>query len=341
MLNLYQLQMFLAVVDSGSFSAAATQLHVTQPAVSEGVRALEQRLGSRLFDRRGHRAAVTPEGAALIEQARGLLAMAERTEQSILGQRGVISGTLRLATATSAGGPVLAGRLGEFARAHPAVGSTLVVRDPAAVLDGLRAGEFDVGFLGEPARGARLTHLQVATDEWVFLVPPGHPWLAGGPAPEPGPGGEPGPGPARRKRGRPPARRPGMPARPSVAVPAAALGTQPLVLENAESILGAQARRELRDLLDERDLAWTTLRLVLELVTPSGVLQAVEAGAGIGILALSQLLSYAGPLTPVRAEGKPLLRQLYAVRDPRVAPAPLTAAWWDFLAAGEVPSIKS
>ena len=64
MLNLYQLQMFLAVVDSGSFSAAAEHLHLTQPAVSEGVRALEHAWAPACFERRGHRAALTPEAGA-------------------------------------------------------------------------------------------------------------------------------------------------------------------------------------------------------------------------------------------------------------------------------------
>ncbi|HUS13393.1 MAG TPA: LysR family transcriptional regulator, partial [Chloroflexia bacterium] len=241
MLNLYQLQMFLAVIDTGSFSAAAAQLHVTQPAVSEGVRALEQRLAARLFDRRGHRAAVTPEGVALITTARALLEMAETAEQALLGQRGVISGTLRLATATSAAGPAMAGQLGAFARAHATVASSVVPRETTALLDGLRAGEFDVGFLPERPRGSQLLHLLVATDEWVLLAPPGHPWVT---APPPTTAdGEPPPS-APRKRGRPP-RVPPAP-RAVTPVPPEHLAGTPLVLETADSVLGAQARRELR-----------------------------------------------------------------------------------------------
>jgi DNA-binding transcriptional LysR family regulator len=331
-LNLYQLQMFLAVVDSGSFSAAAEHLHVTQPAVSEGVRALEHRLNTRLFDRRGHRAALTPEGANLIETARRLLVLADQAEQGLMGQKGVLSGALRLATATSAGGPLLGERMGAFAGSHPALRLSLVARDPAVVLDGLREGEFDTGFLAAPLPGSRLHYLPIAADEWLLLAPPGHAWT-GTPPPDdlpPPPGDGP---PVKRKRGRPPARRP-EPAPPLPSVDLVALRGQPLVLETADSPLGAQARRELRDLLEEHDVPWSDLRPVLELGSPLQVVRAVEAGAGVGLLPAAELADYAGPAGRVRSEGRALTRRLFAVRDGRTPLSPVLAAWWDFLTAG-------
>ncbi len=332
MLNLYQLQMFLAVVDSGSFSAAAEHLHVTQPAVSEGVRALEHRLNTRLFDRRGHRAALTPEGANLIETARRLLVLADQAEQGLMGQKGVLSGALRLATATSAGGPLLGERMGAFAGSHPALRLSLVARYPAAVLDGLREGEFDTGFLAGPLPGSRLHYLPIAADEWLLLAPPGHVWTGATAPPDdlPPPGDAP---PVKRKRGRPPVRRP-EPAPPLPSVDLAALRGQPLVLETADSPLGAQARRELRDLLEEHDVPWSDLRPVLELGSPLQVVRAVEAGAGVGLLPAAELADYAGPAGRVRPEGRALTRRLFAVRDGRTPLSPVLTAWWDFLTAG-------
>ncbi|MGI8588904.1 MAG: LysR family transcriptional regulator [Chloroflexia bacterium] len=324
MLNLYQLQMFLAVVDRGSFTAAAEQLHVTQPAVSEGVRALETRLGSRLFDRRGHRASVTPEGAALIASARELLEQAEQAEQEMLSRRGVVSGKLRLATATSAAAPMLAERLGGFARSHPGVRAELTARQQAALLDGLRLGEFDMGFLAEATHDNRLVSVPIGSDEWVLLAPPAHPWTAT-------PRNE-APrdlvAPPKRKRGRPPGRRAAMGARVLTAMPASALSDQPLVLEWVESVQADAARREMRGMLDERGLAWGSLRLILEVGSPGEVVRAVEAGAGVGIISLSQLNGYAGPATAFRVE-QPLARSLVAVRDKRVTLSPVMTAWWE------------
>ncbi|MDQ2809400.1 MAG: LysR family transcriptional regulator [Chloroflexota bacterium] len=325
MLNLYQLQMFLAVVDSGSFSAAAEQLHVTQPAVSEGVRALEGRLGVRLFDRRGHRAAVTPEGTALIATARHLLTLAEQTEQTLLQGRGVVGGHLRLATATSAGSTVVAARLGAFLHSHPAATARLVAHDPAAVLDGVLDGTFDAGFLAAAPAHARLVTLPVATDEWVLLAPPGHAWMvpaAGPPA-----------APPKRKRGRPPLAHPVTPHAPQDLPDPTALRMVPLVLECADSPLGHAARRELRDGFDAAGLPWTELRAVLEVGGPAEVVAAVEAGAGVGLVPLTTLATYSGPATPFRLAGHPLPRLLVAVRDGRAALSPLAAAWWACLSS--------
>jgi len=324
-LNLYQLQMFLAVVDSGSFSAAAEQLHVTQPAVSEGVRALESRLGVRLFDRRGRRAAVTPEGTALIATARHLLTLAEQSEQTLLQGRGVVGGHLRLATATSAGSAVLAARLGAFLHGHPLATARLVAHDPAVVVDGVLDGTFDAGFLAAAPAHPRLVTLPVARDEWVLLAPPGHAWTlpaAGPPA-----------APPQRKRGRPPLPRPVAPGAPQDLPDPAALRTVPLVLECADSPLGQAARRELRDGFDAAGLPWTALRLALEVGSPAAVVAAVEAGAGVGLVPLTALVAYVGPALCFRLAGHPLPRLLVAVRDQRTALSPLAAAWWRLLSA--------
>ncbi len=326
MLNLYQLQMFLAVVDSGSFSAAAEQLHVTQPAVSEGVRALESRLGVRLFDRRGRRAAATPEGTALIPTARRLLTLAEETEQTLLHGRGVVAGRLRLATATSAGAAVLAGRLGTFLHTHPAATAQLVARDAAAVLDGVLGGEFDAGFLAAPPTHERLLTLAAATDEWVLLAPPGHVWTA----PPDGPLAP----PLKRKRGRPALTPAAAPVVPHDLPDPAALRAEALVLESADSVLGQAARRELRDLFDALGLPWTALRPTLEVGSSAEIVAAVEAGAGVGLLPLTALATYSGPAGLCRFAGRPLLRALIAVRDRRAALSPLAAAWWAALGGG-------
>jgi DNA-binding transcriptional LysR family regulator len=146
--------------------------------------------------------------------------------------------------------------------------------------------------------------------------------------------------PVKRKRGRPPARRP-EPAPPLPTVDLAALRDQPLVLESADAPLGAQARRELRDLLEERDVPWAGLRPVLELGSPLQVVRAVEAGAGVALLPAAELAGYTGPAARVRPDGRPLTRILFAVRDSRTPLSPVLTAWWDFLtthSAGPEPA---
>src|SRR5689334_7253396 len=158
MLNLYQLQMFVAVADAGSFSAAARRLHMTQPAVSMSVQALEKTVGDPLFKRRGQRVELTPLGHRLIGPARQLMSLADQTEQALHAGRGLLAGRLRLGCATWGGTLDLARLLGTFQQAHPQVRVSLTTDASAEVLDQLRAGELDGALLPERVRGRSLEH---------------------------------------------------------------------------------------------------------------------------------------------------------------------------------------
>jgi DNA-binding transcriptional LysR family regulator len=92
------LRAFLLVAESASFSAAAEQLHITQPAVSKRVATLEQQLGTSLFDRIGRRVSLTEAGAALLPHARSIWHNLGQAEQSIRDLSGVVGGRLRLGT---------------------------------------------------------------------------------------------------------------------------------------------------------------------------------------------------------------------------------------------------
>lgn len=310
MLNLYQLQLFLAVVDAGSFSEAARRLHMTQPAVSMSVGALEKALGDRLFRRRGQRMELTPLGHQLLGPARRLMALADQTEQALQAGRGVVAGRLRLGSATGAGALDLAGRLGAFGRAYPQVQISLTSDLPAALLSALRAGELDSVFLAERVRGRSLDHKLLSTDEWVLVVPATHPWTAPLPPPD-------------------------MPPGPAAPVPLPALSPdqlrdQPLVLLSADQPEGLNARRELAAVLEERGLAWRELQITLELPTEPAVLAAVEAGAGAGVVPRTLWTGRPAALTAFTLHGGPLLRPLYAVRDRRLPATPAAAAWWEW-----------
>jgi DNA-binding transcriptional LysR family regulator len=311
MLNLYQLQLFLAVADAGSYSEAARQLHMTQPAVSMSVAALEKALGDRLFRRRGQRMELTPFGHQLLGPARQLMTLADQTEQALQAGRGIVAGRLRLGSATSAGALDLARRLGAFGHAYPRVTITLTTDLPAALLVALRAGELDAILLTERVRGRSLDHKLLSTDEWVIAVPPTHPWATAPAPPDPTAPLAPGALPALTPE---------------------QLRDQPLVLTSADPPTGLNTRRELTALLEERGLAWRDLRLALELPTDLAVLAAIEAGAGAGIVPRPLLAGWPSALVAFTLRGGPLLRPLIAVRDRRHPPPPPAAAWWDWAA---------
>ena len=328
MLNLYHLEMFLAVVDTGSFSAAAESLHLTQPAVSEGVKALEGKLDTRLFDRRGRRAAVTPEGAGL-DRSRAAAARAGRgggsrrpaarrrhprraaPRHGHVGGRGLARRARRRLHRRPSRNALRAGP-------RPARGAA---RRPARRRD-------DCAFFASDPAAPTLPARWSPPMKWALVAPPGHAWLSGLPS-EPRP-------PLKRLRGRPP-RRLNAPATPATAeIDLDDLTEERVVLLGADGPLGQEARRELRALLAGRGLALAALRVAVEAPDFAGALRAVEEGAGVGLLPLALLDAYRGPAVAFRVAEEPLERRLYAVRDSRFLGAGAGAAWWAFL-TGDAP----
>src|SRR3954447_4872501 len=98
MFSLRQLEYLVTVVDSGSFTRAAGLLHVTQPALSHQVRALESQVGGRLLERLPRAVRLTPTGRALLPHARAALADAERARTAARQAVGLECGELQLAT---------------------------------------------------------------------------------------------------------------------------------------------------------------------------------------------------------------------------------------------------
>src|SRR5947209_17528713 len=117
-----QLAAFCAVVERRSFSQAADQLGVTQPAVSLQIRSLEQRLGQQLLDRSGRRVEPTEAGIRLYRGAQRLLAFEEQMLQELGDDaEGEVSGRLEIGASTGPGGSVLPVVLAEFQRLNPTV----------------------------------------------------------------------------------------------------------------------------------------------------------------------------------------------------------------------------
>lgn len=116
-----QLKAFVAVADSQSFSRAADQLHLTQPAVSKRIANLETELGQRLFDRVGHAVHLTPAGQTLLPRARRLLQDMDDTATALSNLTGRIAGPLRIATSHHIGLRRLPALLSDYTARYPEV----------------------------------------------------------------------------------------------------------------------------------------------------------------------------------------------------------------------------
>lgn len=178
--TLRELECFTAVAETHSFTRAAQNLRLAQPPLSRHIRALEEKLGTRLFERTGRRVTLTPAGVVFCEETRGVLARLRRageaTRRFALGQ----TERLRLGFVSAVLGPELVGVLRAIREAHPKVQLAMSDAPPAEQLAALRRGELDGGFVGlaprEPAAGVRFVRWH--REPLTAFVPFGHPLAA-------------------------------------------------------------------------------------------------------------------------------------------------------------------
>src|SRR5919108_337758 len=173
-----QLAAFCAVVDRKSFSQAAEQLGVTQPAVSLQIRSLEKRLGERLLDRSGRRVEPTEAGVRLYRSAQRLLALEQHLLEEVAGDGDELHGRLEIGCSTGPGATVLPLLLCEFQAANPGVAISLSVNDTLHVIDLVAERRLELGVVGAAPRHRAVTFEPFFQDEVVLAVPPKHP-LAG------------------------------------------------------------------------------------------------------------------------------------------------------------------
>jgi DNA-binding transcriptional LysR family regulator len=170
-----QLAAFCAVVERRSFSQAAERLGVTQPAVSLQVRALEARLGQRLLDRSGRRVAPTDAGRILYRGAQRILqAEGQLVDELAREESGELRGRLAIGASTGPGAHLVPLLLCSFREEHPAVDVSLSIFDTQTVIDQVAERELELGVVGALRRHRSLTFEQLALDEIVLAVPPGH-----------------------------------------------------------------------------------------------------------------------------------------------------------------------
>lgn len=121
MINLYQLQSFVTVVSEGSMTAAADKLYLTQPAVSQQIRSLEESLGVELLVRGVRQIKPTSQGEILFDQAKKILQMVQQTEASVGMMTAKLSGRLKVGCLNSIGLHLMTNVLGKLLKHNPDV----------------------------------------------------------------------------------------------------------------------------------------------------------------------------------------------------------------------------
>jgi LysR family transcriptional regulator, carnitine catabolism transcriptional activator len=168
-LSLRQLEAIVGIADRGSFSAAAEQLHVSQPALSRTVRLAEESLGTRVFDRDTRRVSLTPAGTELLAIARRVLLEFEDSMGELVQFMEGRRGRIRVSAVPSMAQSLLVDAVARFALAHPEVDFLLGVEPADQVLAKLEAREIEVGLTVQPPPDGRFSYRHLHDEELVLI----------------------------------------------------------------------------------------------------------------------------------------------------------------------------
>jgi DNA-binding transcriptional LysR family regulator len=165
-----------AIARHGSFSRAARELNLTQPAVSMQVSQLERRLGLPLLERVGKRAFPTRAGEILLAHAARAVAELQAAVERVQELRGVVAGRVRLGTSASISVYLLPRALRRFRARYPAIDLVVVTGTASEVARGLVGNDLDVGLVSLPLRDRELAVTPFYRDELVAIAPPEARW---------------------------------------------------------------------------------------------------------------------------------------------------------------------
>lgn len=171
-----QLAAFHAVSRLGSVSRAASELHLTQPAVSIQLKLLEESAGAPLLEKSGRGVRLTAAGELMAGYAARILELWREAGDEMAAQRGLFSGTLRVGAVTTAE-YLLPPLLVAFAGQHPDVKVKLQVGNRDEIVRMLAAQEVDIAIMGRPPAELKTTAVAFAKHPMAFLASPKHPLM--------------------------------------------------------------------------------------------------------------------------------------------------------------------
>jgi LysR family hydrogen peroxide-inducible transcriptional activator len=173
-MELHQLRYFCAVAETGSFSRAAEQSHISQPSLSQQIMKLEDELGARLFDRLGRSVRLTELGKTFLPRARAVLRELEAARGDVVEGKAFIGGSISVGVIPTVAPYFLPPRLTAFSRKFSQVRLTIVEEITPVLLDRLRAGTIDVAILAIPIRGHEFDAFPLLTERLFAVLPKKH-----------------------------------------------------------------------------------------------------------------------------------------------------------------------
>ena len=172
----HKLKVFCTVAETKSFSKTSEIIHLTQPAVSLQIQALEEKYETKLFDRSSSTVTLTSAGEILYKHAKEILTLYTSAEKAIGKQIGLVKGSLSIGAGSNIGNFILPALITEFKRLHPKIKIYLLVNNSKRVIELLNAGNIDLGLVEGDVTRQKIMVKKLLSDELLLIVSPEHPW---------------------------------------------------------------------------------------------------------------------------------------------------------------------
>ena len=296
MIEMRQIQVFLALSELLNFSRAAEKIHLTQPTVSSHLKSLENYLGVKLLERGGKQIRLTPAGELFLPYARRIYNLQDRAAKELRLHAGAESGSLEIGGSNTPGQYLLPALIGRFSTPRKKVRITLQISDSEEIIARIADGRLELGLVGTPAPAGDFLSQPSHGDELILVASPE---IAAGLGP---------------------------------VISVAKLKKLPLILREK----GSATRRVTLAALQKLGLKGThELNQIAEMGSVEAVRQALKSGLGAAIisnLAVGEDLA-SGRLVRIALPGEPIHRRFHLVCDRRRQLTPLAEALSRFILA--------
>jgi DNA-binding transcriptional LysR family regulator len=240
----HKLKVFCTVAETKSFSKTSEIIHLTQPAVSLQIQALEEMYETKLFDRSSSRVTLTPSGEVLYKYAKEILALYTAAEKVIGEMTGLVKGSITIGAGSTIGNYMLPSVISDFRKTHPKIKVNLFVANMQRVIELLNAGNINVGLVEGDVKKQKIVVDKLLSDELLLIVPTHHPW-------------------AKRKE-----------------VSVSELIEEPFILREA----GSGTRQTIEKFLARHGITLQGMKVSMVLGTTQAIKEAVENGLGVSIV---------------------------------------------------------
>lgn len=240
----HKLRVFCTVAETKSFSKTSEIIHLTQPAVSLQIQALEEMYETKLFDRSSSKVTLTPAGEVLYKYAKDILALYVSAEKVIGEMTGLVKGSITIGAGSTIGNYLLPSVISDFRKAHPKIKVNLFVANMQGVIELLNAGNINLGLVEGDVKRQKMVVEKLISDELLLIVPTHHPW-------------------SKRKE-----------------VSVAELIDEPFILREA----GSGTRQTIEKFLARHRITLQNMKVSMVLGSTQAIKEAVENGLGVSII---------------------------------------------------------